>query len=107
MQHEGSLVREDSSLLRPKPDRCKVFVLTSREVNDTVDASPNPSDSPVLHILEQELRGIPGLGGLLRGELALLVDRELKETVPVRSQLGGRSQDTKRNPWFSFVQTRF
>ncbi len=104
VKHERGLVREDSRLLGPKPDRRKVLVLTGRKVNDSIDASPNPSDAPILHVLEHELRGVAGLGRLLRGELALLADRELKEAVPVRSRRGGRAHDTKGNLRFSFVK---
>ena len=58
-------------------------------------------------MLEEELRRVARLGGLLRREVPLLPDRKLKEAIPVRSgfEMGGHV--TRRNPWFSFVQTRF
>ena len=75
------------------------------EMNDAVDAAANAGDSPILEVLEEELRGVPCLGRLARREMALLSDRKLENAVPVRGGLRVGGHYAKRNQWFSSVQT--
>ena len=88
VEHEGGLVREDPLLLRPEPEGCKVLVLTGREVDDAVDATPNADNPPVLfRVLDEELRRVTRERRLLCREVPILSDRELEEAVPARSGL--------------------
>jgi hypothetical protein len=50
VEHEGGLVREDPVLLRPEPERGKVFMLAGGEVNDAIHAATRSRDPPVLQV---------------------------------------------------------
>lgn len=72
-------------LLRPEPRDDQVFVLARWKVNKTVDATANAKGSARMQMVNEELRGIASLGGLLRREEPLLGDGRLEQAVPVRA----------------------
>lgn len=120
MQRQCRLVRDYALALGPEPSGNQLLMLASGEVNEAVDASSRPYHAPRTHVLQQELRRVPSLSGLLRGEVARLCSRRLVEAVPVgwgwlgvdhaRNATRGlvlckieATGDTIRNPKFSFV----
>src|SRR5208283_1893388 len=57
--------------------------VSRREVDESVDAAADAYRGAARQVMDEKLRGVAGLGGLLRREEPLLCGRDLVEAVPV------------------------
>jgi hypothetical protein len=65
-------------------------VIPGRKVDEAIDAAPHAESSPAREVVQEELRRVASLSGLLRREKALLGRRDFVEMVPVGAlRLGG------------------
>jgi hypothetical protein len=99
MQGEGRLVGEDSSAVRPEPDRGQVLVLTWREVDEPVDAPAHAPHPAGAEVLLQELGGVARLGRLRGREEAVLTCGQVEQVVPARMRLATVSSAMKAMIW--------
>jgi hypothetical protein len=60
-------------------------MLPRGEVHEAIDSAAHTNDAPALNVVEEKLGRIAGGGRLLGGEQALLADRHLEESVPIRA----------------------
>ncbi|MBX3207416.1 MAG: hypothetical protein KF764_20375 [Labilithrix sp.] len=61
-------MREDVRAIRPEPKSREIFVLSGWIVNDPIDVAPDADDAAVLEVLEEKLRRVARVCGLLRRE---------------------------------------
>jgi hypothetical protein len=80
---ERRLMREDPDPLRPEPSAHEALVIAGREVDQAVDATLHAESSPAREVVQQELRRVASLRGLLRREEAFLGGGGLVEAIPV------------------------
>ena len=64
---------EDSKPLRPKPKNNEVLVFSAREMCQPVDAPANPSDSPGIFVVLEQLERESRLGSLVNVKVARLL----------------------------------
>jgi hypothetical protein len=90
-------------------------------MNETVDTALGVYDAAGVDVFSQQMGGVPGRGGLLRGEVAGLGGSYFEEAVPVGAAGGNRRHAQKvtsgyvlcnadkenrtiGNSWFRFVR---
>ena len=63
-------VQDVARALGPEPPGDEVFVLTRGEVDEPIESAMQTDGASAAHVVDEELRGVAGLGGLLGREEA-------------------------------------